>query len=213
MRKLLILLLLAGCDSSDSDEQASAGQAATGAGGPVPAAAQNPAVQLESRARGALGPIVSDPKSIRFAELKAGSAGSVCGRVEVKQPDGKPAVRPFVVTPEGLAVISTASQLNLSDPEDPFPDFYIRWCASPAELAQLQPQMIGGDTLGLGASSSPPPDIPDLPPDLPGDIEPSPTPAPERPAAQAKAEPPPRPPVPTNEDSFFNVVARPEGKE
>jgi hypothetical protein len=208
MRKLLTLLLLAGCDSSGSDEEARSGQAPNGGAGPVPAAAPNPAAQLESRARGALGPIVSDPKSIRFAELKAGAAGAVCGRVETKQPDGKPAVRSFVVTPEGVAVISTAAQLNLSDPEDPFPDFYIRWCASPAELAQLQPQMVGGETLGLGAA--PPPEIPDLPPELPGDPEPQP-PVTERPAA--KAEPPPRPPVPTNEDSFFNVVARPGGKE
>jgi hypothetical protein len=212
MRKLLILLLLAGCDSSGSDEQASSGQAANAPGAPVPAAAQNPAAELESRARSALEPIVADPKSIRFAELKAGSPGSICGRIETKQPDGKPAVRPFVVTPEGVAVISTAAQVNLTDPEDPFPDFYIRWCASPAELARLQPQMVGGETLGLGAT--PPPDIPDVPPDLPGEkVPPPPPPAAERPAAQAKAEPPPRPPVPTNEDSFFNVVARPGGKE
>jgi hypothetical protein len=73
--------------------------------------------------------------------------------------------------------------------------------------------MIGGETLGIGASSAPPPEIPDVPPDLPADLPPEPAEAPqERPAARAKAEPPPAPPAPTNEDSFYNVIARP-GKE
>jgi hypothetical protein len=95
-------------------------------------------------------------------------------------PDGKPAWRPFVVTPEGVAVVSTTPEVRITDPEDPFPDFYIRWCASPAELARLQPNMIGGETLGLGADP-PTPEIPDVPPDLPMDIAPVPVePPPDR---------------------------------
>jgi hypothetical protein len=168
---------------------------------------------LEEKARAALGLIVRDPSTMRFGDLRAGAGGAICGRVETKQPDGKPGVRPFVVTPEGVAVISTTAQVSITDPEDPFPDFHIRWCATPAELARLQPDMIGGETLGIGASSAPPPEIPDVPPDLPADLPPEPAEAPqERPAARAKAEPPPAPPAPTNEDSFYNVIARP-GKE
>jgi hypothetical protein len=148
---------------------------------------------------------------MRFGNLRAGAAGSVCGDVEARQLDGKRGVRPFVITPEGVAVVSSTAQVSIQDPEDPFPDFYIRWCASPAELARLQPGMVGGETLGIGA---PPPEIPDVPPDVPADLPVAPQmEAPkEAPAAQAKAEPPPRPPAPTNNDSFFNAVARP-GKD
>ncbi len=216
MRRFLLLsLLLAGCDSQGADEQ---GQTAT-----LPAGAQSGAqaggasggpAQFEGRARAALSAIVQDAQSARLANLRTGAAGALCGNVEAKQPDGKPAFRPFVVTPEGVAVVSTTAEVKLTDPEDPFPDFYIRWCASPAELARLQPDMIGGETLGFGAAP-PPPEIPDVPPDLPADLAEAPAVAPskERPAAQAKAEPPPRPPTPTGDDSFFNVVARPNGKE
>ncbi len=208
------MLLLAGCNSkAPEDTPPTPAAGASGASSAPATAAAGDAAQLETRARGALAVIVPDPKTMRFAELKAGAAGAVCGRVESRQPDGKPGVRPFVVTPEGVAVISTAAQVNLTDPEDPFPDFYIRWCATPAELARLQPTMVGGETLGLGAAP-PVPDIPDVPPDLPGDVAPALPEAPvERPAPVAKAEPPPKPPAPTAADSFFNVVARPEGEE
>lgn len=165
--------------------------------------------QLEARAKAALGAILTDPDK-RFGNLRAGASNAVCGDVEAKQLDGRRGVRPFVITPEGVAVVSTTAQVQLTDPEDPFPDFYIRWCASPAELAQLQPNMIGGETLGLGA---PPPDLPDVPADLPSDL-PLPAPAepePVRPAASTA--PPPRPPAPTADDSFFNAVARPAGKD
>jgi hypothetical protein len=207
---------LAGCDSG-GDEQAEttalpAGQQAAQAAG---VAAADSAI--EARARQALGAIMPDSDTLRLADLRAGGSGAACGRAEIKGPDGKPAWRPFVVTPEGVAVVSTTPEVRITDPEDPFPDFYIRWCASPAELARLQPNMVGGETLGLGADP-PTPEIPDVPPDLPMDIapvpaEPPPTERPtERPAVQAKAEPV-RPPAPTGEDSFFNVIARPGEKE
>ncbi len=212
MRKFWPLLLLAACKGGGDAPDEAAQQPGGAQGGPPAATAAAAASngQLEGKARAALSVIVRDPKSIRFGELKPGAAGAICGRVETRQPDGKLAVHPFVVTPESVAVISTTPQVNLTDPEDPFPDFYIRWCATPAELARLQPSIVGGETLGIGA---PPPDIPDVPPDLPADLPPLPVEAvKDRPAAQAKAEPPPVPPAPTGEDSFFNAVARP-GKE
>lgn len=211
MKRALLLLLLAGCDRSSDNQPNSrslpAGAAAPGAA--QPAASATPADQLEQRARTALGAIVPDPKSMRFAALRAGTSNAVCGEVEAKQPDGKPAVRPFVVTPEGVAVVSTTAEVRIDDPEDPFPDFHMRWCASPAELARLQSQMIGGETLGLGAAPPPPSEIPDVPPDIPADLPMAAPSLPERPAAQVKAGPPPKPPAPTSDDSFFNAVARP----
>jgi hypothetical protein len=214
MRKAWLLLALAGCDNQDADEQAQPGLRPASAqlpALPTDGSAASPA-QLEGRARASLRAIIADPDTMRFGSLRAGAAGSVCGDVEGKQPDGKRAVRPFVITPEGVAVVSTTPQVSIQDPEDPFPDYYIRWCASPAELARLQPSMVGGETLGMGA---PPPEVPDVPPEIPTDL---PIPLPveatkEVPAAQAKAEPPPRPPAPTGDDSFFNAVARPGTKD
>lgn len=211
MRRWLLLLALTGCDSRDE-----AAPAPPEVGNAQPAALPAPGAsaapdRLQARAEAALAAILSDPDK-RFANLRAGASNAVCGDVEAKQLDGKRGVRPFVITPEGVAVVSTTAQVQLTDPEDPFPDFYIRWCASPAELARLQPNMVGGETLGLGA---PPPDLPDVPPDLPieAPLPPLAGPIPERPAAQAKAVPPPRPPAPTSDDSFFNAVARPGSKD
>ncbi len=216
MKSLLVLMLLGACDSQKENEQSAAPGFPAGtqpAAAPALGPSATPA-QLEERARTSLSAIISDPKSMRFANVRAGAAGSVCGDVEARQPDGKPGIRPFVITPEGVAVVSTTPQVKIDDPEDPFPDFYIRWCASPAELARLQPKMVGGETLGIGA---PPPEIPEMPPELPTDIPPPPPPPAElpkeRPAAQAKAELPARPPAPTSSDSFFNVVARPGNKD
>ncbi|HEX8402860.1 MAG TPA: hypothetical protein VF628_14300 [Allosphingosinicella sp.] len=214
MRRFLPLLLLAGCDSqADQDPGAAPGAQAPAAqaGPPLPADGSASASQLGERAKTSLRAIIADPGSMRFANLRAGASGSVCGDVDAKQADGQKAVRPFVVTPEGVAVVSTTAQVKVDDPEDPFPDFYIRWCASPEELARLQPNMVGGETLGLGA---PPPDIPDVPTDVPAALPaPAPEPARETPPAQAKAEAPSRPPAPTSDDSFFNAVARPGSKD
>jgi hypothetical protein len=215
MRRFFALLLLIGCDSR-SEQEAQAGSAPRPAlpdgGQPLPADGSASASQIEERARASLAAIIADPGAMRFANLRAGTAGSVCGDVDARQADGQKAVRPFVVTPEGVAVVSTTAQLKMDDPEDPFPDFYIRWCATPAELARLQPNMIGGETLGLGA---PPPELPDVPPDLPGDLPVLPPLPPEEPApaAQVRVNPPSRPPAPTSDDSFFNAVARPASKD
>jgi hypothetical protein len=211
MKRMLLLLALAGCDARDESAPAQSTSPMNGTQpGALPAVGASASPdQLAARAKAALDVIITDPE-MRFANVRAGAANAVCGDVEAKQPDGKRGVRPFVITPEGVAVVSATQQVSIGDPEDPFPDFYIRWCASPAELARLQPNMIGGETLGLGA---PPPDIPDVPPDLPTELPPpTPPPEPERPAARV-TEPPPRPPAPTSDDSFFNAVARPAGKD
>ena len=212
MKRMLLLLALAGCDSSNEATPVQvAGGEMTGQAAALPASGASASPdQLQARARAALDVILPDP-NMRFANLRAGASNALCGEVEAKQIDGKRGVRPFVITPEGVAVVSTTAQVQLTDPEDPFPDFYIRWCASPEELARLQPNMVGGETLGLGV---PPPDIPDVPTDVPAALPaPAPEPARETPPAQAKAEAPSRPPAPTSDDSFFNAVARPGSKD
>jgi hypothetical protein len=202
MRRLLILLLLAGCDSEPAPEAGPAPDGslpaaadASGAASPAQQAAQN-----QQRASQALAAILVDPESARYSEVRAGAAGSVCGLVDAKQADGKHGgPRPFVVTPEGVAVISTTPQVMFADPEDIFPDFYIRWCASPEELQGIGPRIASG----------PAPDV-NLAEDLTSIIDAAvPPPAAEPPVTEtAKAPPPPPAQAPGEEDSFSRAVLR-----
>jgi hypothetical protein len=153
---------------------------------------------------------VLDPASARFANLRAGASNSVCGDVDAKGADGKHAgFRPFVVSPEGVAVISSAARIMFENPADMFPDFYIRYCAPPEELPMLQRKMAAQ----LGAEPPPEP-APQPEPIPPGDLPiadpvlaaPPPPPPPSRP----KASEPPRAAKSGDEDSFFNAVIRPD---
>ena len=197
MKRLLIpMLLLAACDSQSETEAPSGTAQPAGATDPLaatPAAAQD-AAQLQSRAAAALTGTIADPQSANYSGVRAGTAGSICGAVDAKQPDGKfVGPRPFVVTPEGVAVVSPTAEVMFNDASDLFPDFYIRWCASPAELAQLGPRvaMRGSDP------PMPEPPVPDLPPDDP-ELPPPP------------AEPPPPPPAPRRDASAAPAVAAAE---
>lgn len=191
MRRMLLLLLLAGCDArpdadGEGNEVLAAPQAATGQATAGEQGAANMAL-----AKQALGAILEDPASARYSEVRSGAAGSVCGRVDS---------RPFVVTPEGVAVVSPAPKVMFDDPDDVFPDFYIRWCASSEELRRIGPRVVTGP-------------LPDLPPIeeyplIPGD---------EPPAPPVEALPPPAPgkakPPSAEEDSFSRAVLRQPGEE
>ena len=207
-KSLLILLLLAACGSEEKSGGGGPAAAQSIAGLDVEPAVQS-AAQLEERARAAIAVEALDASSARFANLRAGSGGSICGDVDAKGPDGKHAgFRPFAVSPEGVAVISSAARIMFDNPADMFPDFYIRYCASPEELPMLQRQMAA--QLGKAAPADPLPVPEPVPPgELPADdpvLTPPPPPPPTRPAS-------PRPPraAPTgDEDSFFNAVIRPD---
>lgn len=209
-KHLLILLLLAGCNSEENSR--------SGGGGAVPAAGDldvQPAVPspaaLQARAQAAVSATILDPRSARYANIRAGSGGSICGDVDAKGENGQmQGFRPFVVSPEGVAVVSSASTIMFDNPADMFPDFYIRYCAPPEELPMLQRKMAEQ----VGANLPPPPAEPEPAPLPPGDLPlpdspimatpPAPPPGARKPAAP-KAQPKAQP---GDEDSFFNAVIR-----
>ncbi len=206
MRKSLIPLLLLSACNNDPEPVSGSGNAAADLDvlPPAPSAAEP-----EQKARAAVGTIIQDPASASYANIRAGSAGSICGSVNPKGKDGRlQGFRPFVVSPEGVALVSATPQVMFTDPADMFPDFHIRYCAAPEELPALERQMseqraqADGNDVNLFDLPAPAPAIPELPPPPP--------------AAAAPAEPPPPPrprpgppPPPGSEDSFFNSVMRP----
>jgi hypothetical protein len=210
MKRLLAILLLAGCGSkSGSEADKAAGPDAQAAAMPTGASAGQTPQQLQARAAAALSAILNDPASARYATVRPGTAGSICGEVDSKQANGRHGgMRPFVVTPEGVAVVSTLPGIMFEDPEDVFPDYYIRWCASPEELATLPPRI----ALGTGAETPPPPIAVPTPEELAA------MPLPSPPANTAQAPEPKREEVRTpagtggapaaEEDSFFKSVLR-----
>ena len=215
-----LLLLLSGCDSgSQTDEASSATPTpAAAAGISAPAGAEETA-RFQQRIQQSLAPILIDAESARYANLRAGAAGSVCGNVDSKQGDGNySGPRPFVITPEGVAVISTASRVVFDDPLDPFSDFYIRWCASPDELRRLGPEIAGSLNTPVEAGSQPPDFAEALPAEAIDIAPPEPPPAEQRPApgatsdgrwgqtARPGASAPAAPSA--NEDSFADAVLR-----
>ena len=212
MRWFAALLLLAGCGSkSEQGERGGSDPAAleTLVEGPTALSPQ----QLQARAASAVATIARDP---RFANIRAGASNSVCGEVDTKLPSGKYAgFRPFLVTPEGVAVISAGPRIMFDDPADPFPDLYIRWCATPQEMQTIGPMV------ARTAEVSPPEDLPaetiDPVPDGNWGVVPDAVPPPASskapqaapPAAAVKAPAAPAPlRQPGDEDSFFKSVIR-----
>lgn len=203
IRRFAILMLagLAACDRGEDD-------AATGAPAPAPSAAPqvtkvDAGRMLQEKAAAGLRAILPDPDDARFADIRSGTAGAVCGKVDTEQPDGKRSgFRPFVVTPEGVGIISLTPTVMLNDPEDLFPDYYIRWCATPAELATLE---VGTEINTAAPMTEVPADLPEL-----GKLpEPGETPS-AHPAEVAAAPPTPPAPAASSSDleSFSKAVIR-----
>lgn len=207
---ILPLLLLCGCGQQEEGADKPAGAAArpvaeanVAAGGGVDAAAQ-----MEERVKAAMAAALQKAERARYADLRPGATGSICGSVDPNPGAKGGGLRPFVVTPEGIAVISMTAQIGFNEPGDIFPDYYIRWCASPDELARLGPRVSAGGRAfapGLGE------DIPDLVPlDLPAVPPDAPAPAPSAAQPPPAAAPAPRAeaPPPPGEDSFSKAVIR-----
>lgn len=124
--------------------------------------------QLRARAEEALGQILRDPSAARYADLRNGSGGAVCGMVELPQgPANLRGPRPFVVSPAGVAVLSASPRVNLNDPADPFADSYMRWCATPEELGALQQGMGNFTTPNMFTPVREIPEFNELPPETP----------------------------------------------
>jgi hypothetical protein len=215
MKRFLALLLLAGCGSQDGSQRGASG----GAGLPGEAGMsemegndENPA-QLQARAVAALSSELPDPQSARYANVRKGAGEAICGDVDAKGVDGEySGYRPFVVSPEGVAVVSRTRTVMFNDPGDLFPDAYIRWCAPPEELNSLGARVAGGDpalTKPIGEevlniaptpedtllAEQPAPAVPVVPP-------------PPRPEPPAEVVPPASKENGVQEDSFFKAVKR-----
>ena len=155
------------------------------------------ATSAEARVEAALRAVLSEPV-LRYANVRQGVSGAICGEVETRTRDGGGSgLRPFLVRPEGDAAISPTPTIALEDPDDRFPDLYMAWCASPEELRAIQQRM----------SRVP---LPPLPPEIPVAEPPEPSSEPVDVDARDPPRREPRPqPRPQEDDSFFNSVVRP----
>jgi hypothetical protein len=213
MRKLLpILALLASCNSQADEEDVAAeapiGEMAGNASGALPGAED--VVALQARVSRAMAVGLPGASTAAYRALRTGTGGAACGEVATQAKGLAGIFRPFVVTPDGLAVVADAPAIDWEDPDDFVADAYIRWCATPEELQRLAPQLQSAAAKTAAAMKAPAeePDLP-LPPvreDPVAEVQP--------PAAQPAPLPPPRkkgpPPPPPQIDSFFNSVDRPD---
>lgn len=194
------LLLLASCGSQDRTDSTAEPEAAADPAANLLAetSAEDPA-RLQARVTAAMAAVLRNPSSATYSNVRSGAGGSICGEVDLKGGKGGQAgPRPLLVTPQGAGFVSMAPSISFGDPSDPFPDLYIQYCATPAELRVLGPRLQG---VGVGSTfdAAPPPDLSDLPPP---DAEPPPA-TPEPAPAPGKArDPGPEP------DSFFDAVKR-----
>ncbi|HEY5722324.1 MAG TPA: hypothetical protein VIT45_08375 [Allosphingosinicella sp.] len=210
IRKLLLCLLLAACGSEAPDQAAEDAPAA-----PQPAlaasgneAAADPAM-LQAKVEAAMKAVLQDSEGAVYRNVRPGLIDTICGEVDpARKGGGRAGFRPFIVTPQGAALVARGPVLSFDDPTDSFPDLYIRWCASEEELKSLGPQLDRAIASQAGADGvlGNVEDIP--PPPLPGGE-----------AAQIPEPPAPRP-VPSERmgkgDSFFDSVRKPvepAGKE
>lgn len=196
-------LLLVACGKKDNESEApSAADAALAEANASLDLPALPAVPSQERVDQAMSVILLDPKSARYSNLRNGAGGAICGEVDSKQPNGRHGgPRPFVITPEGVGVVSTTASVSFDDPSEIFPDFYIRYCASPEELQRLGPGLQRALTSGVDSNLAFP-EIPDLP-DLAG-----PVPAANAPASQPAPRSEPAAPPPRSTNSFSDAVLR-----
>ncbi|HEX4737135.1 MAG TPA: hypothetical protein VH331_06200 [Allosphingosinicella sp.] len=196
-----LVLLLAGCGDKPSgggnvvdNEAVATGAAANAmlANALAPPDPNDPA-RLQALIAKAMPMVMSDSRDALYRNLRGGAAGAACGEVASK-PIGRaaPVFRPFVINPDGIAVVAETPKLAFDDPNDFVADAWIRWCASPEELQKLAPQLHHAATdpgamANVDAGAEPP--VPDTPPPPP----------PARPAPAVK-------PPPASVESFFNSV-------
>lgn len=209
-KSLLILLILAGCGSKDTDEAAEdvpAGNSAALAPaqqGPDPA-------QLQAIVDRAMPLAIPDAAKAEYRGLRAGAGGAVCGEVSTPARGAPGPFRPFLVTQDGVALVSDRPAIDFADPDDALADGWIKWCATAEELQALGPTLQAAAAAGAAAATPSEVSALEIPtidaiPILPPSALPANATQPAEPAPKAKAAPPPPPKI----DSFFNSVARPK---
>jgi hypothetical protein len=184
-----ILLLLAGCGSRNGADANAEGALPPELMPNMEAVEANTAARAQALIDKALPAALPDAKTAQYRNVRAGGGGSACGEVSGKTTHG---FVPFVVSPEGVAVVGTTAKIAYDDPSDFLADAWIRWCATPEELKNVAAAVQKARPDALPANFAAP--APDLPP---------PPAAPEAPAPG-----PTRPPPPPQIGSFFNSVQR-----
>ena len=195
--------MLAACGSETPDQAAEEAPAPPATAMPAMGneAAVDPAM-LQARVAAAMKAVLQDPDGARPRNISAGVADTVCGEVDpARKGGGRAGFRPFIVTPQGAALLARGPVLTFDDPTDSFPDLYIRWCASEEELKRLGPQL----DRAIASQAGPDGEIGNIedipPPSSPGNI------------TAPMPEPPPPKPVPSEKmgsgDSFFDSVRKP----
>jgi hypothetical protein len=198
-----LALALAGCGSrggggnvTDNEAAAIGAEANAMLANLGAASPQEDAARIQELIARAMPAAMPDAKDAQYRNLRTGAGGAVCGEVASK-PAGNaaPLFRPFVINPQGFAVVAATPKLAYDDPGDFVADAWIRWCASPEELQKLAPQLhrAASDPSALpmnGVDAATSGELPDTPPPAP------PPPAPH----------PAKPPPPANVESFFNSV-------
>ena len=155
--------------------------------------------RLEARADAALRRALAVAPT-RLENVRSGFNGAICGQVDTLPGAGGPGgLRPFVVTGDGEAFVSSGPGLQLEDPTDPFPDLYMQWCATPAELQAIRQRLQEMHPSEVQVAT--PPGAPSMAPPAPLEETPG-EPPPAAPAA------PPRAARPSGDDSFYNAVVR-----
>ncbi len=189
----LSLLLAAGCgpQTDQGNEQTAAIEEDLLAGLQSNSAAQDE-TRIKALIERAMASAVPNAATARYRNIRAGVGGAACGEVAA---DSKNApFRPFVVTPEAVAIVGATPAIKFNDPSDFLADAWVRWCATPEELKQVAAEL----------ARAPKPSSDDLiPAARNGMAVAAPAPAAVPPAA---AEPAPQ----TNIDSFTASVRRPQ---
>jgi hypothetical protein len=202
---LLPAFLLAGCGSRSADvgvtdnEAAAAGAAANAMLANIEAAADDPA-RIRDMIAKAMPAALSDAGHAQYRNLRMGAGGAACGEVAAKPAGrGAPVFRPFVVNPDGFAVVAATPKMAFDDPGDFVADAWIRWCASPEELQRLAPQLHRAATDPAAAAA-----LNGV--DAGTDAQAAEVPAAAPPAQPAKSAAPAAKPPPASVESFFNSV-------
>jgi hypothetical protein len=179
-----------------------------------PNAAPTPedAAQLQARLSSAMAGALTNPQTASYTNVRSGAGGSICGEVDSKQADGKRSgFRPFLVSPQGVALVSTTPQILFHDPVDIFPDLYIEWCATPEELRQIGPRLNSASRKPLDSGTPIDQPIPSLPAEVAMSAPPAEMPIPQERRPVAASDPVKQPAG--DPDSFSSAVLRPPAKE
>lgn len=201
MNKLvpILLLLLAGCEARDDSEagQTIALQNDLLANLENASTDQDPA-RIQALIDRAMPAALPAAAKAQYRNVRGGVGGSACGEVAIAEGKGKAgSYRPFVVTPDAVAIIGTGAAIKFNDPSDFLADAWIRWCATNDELKLVEGQLDEGPAL-----------IPEAQPggEFPPIAEPPALPMPKQEPPRRTASAPPPPQI----DSFSKSVSRPE---